>query len=74
MVNNLPARTGDWVQSLGQEDPLEEGMANKKQVNLVLGNGDQGKGRGYNIVIKNSTIMHNFSTEKIFAVVSYGLN
>ena len=25
----------------------------KKQVNLELGNGDQGKGRGYNIVIKN---------------------
>ena len=30
MVKNLPASAGDlemWVQSLGQEDPLEEGMA-----------------------------------------------
>ena len=30
MVNNLPANAGDIetrVQSLGQEDPLEEGMA-----------------------------------------------
>ena len=29
MVKNLPASEGDietWVQSLGQEDPLEEGM------------------------------------------------
>ena len=27
MVKNLPAMQGTWVRSLGQEDPLEEGMA-----------------------------------------------
>ena len=27
MVKNLPAMQDTWVQSLGQEDPLEEGMA-----------------------------------------------
>ena len=27
MVKNLPARWETWVQSLGWEDPLEEGMA-----------------------------------------------
>ena len=27
MVKNLPAIQETWVQSLGQEDPLEEGMA-----------------------------------------------
>ena len=27
MVKNLPARQETWVQSLGQEDPLEKGMA-----------------------------------------------
>ena len=27
MVNNLPAMKETWVQSLGQEDPLEKGMA-----------------------------------------------
>ena len=27
MVNNLPAMRETWVRSLGQEDPLEEGMA-----------------------------------------------
>ena len=26
-VNNLPAKQETWVQSLGQEDALEEGMA-----------------------------------------------
>ena len=26
-VKNLPAMLETWVQSLGQEDPLEEGMA-----------------------------------------------
>ena len=27
MVENLPATQETWVQSLGQEDPLENGMA-----------------------------------------------
>ena len=27
MVKNLPAIQETWVQSLGQEDPLEKGMA-----------------------------------------------
>ena len=27
MVKNLPAKWETWVQSLGWEDPLEEGMA-----------------------------------------------
>jgi len=27
-VKNLPAMQETWVQSLGQEDPLEKGMAN----------------------------------------------
>jgi len=27
MVNNLPAKWEVWVWSLGQEDPLEKGMA-----------------------------------------------
>ena len=27
MVKNLPALRETWVRSLGQEDPLEEGMA-----------------------------------------------
>ena len=26
MIKNLPARKEIWVRSLGQEDPLEEGM------------------------------------------------
>ena len=27
MVKNLPAMQVTWIRSLGQEDPLEEGMA-----------------------------------------------
>ena len=27
MVKKLPAKQETWVQSLGQEDPLEKGMA-----------------------------------------------
>ena len=27
MVKNLPAMQETWIQSLGQEDPLEKGMA-----------------------------------------------
>ena len=32
LVRNLPAMQETWVQSLGQEDPLEEGMATHSSV------------------------------------------
>ena len=32
MVYNLPARWETWVPSLGQEDPLEEGMATHSSI------------------------------------------
>ena len=32
MVKHLPAMSKTWVQSLGQEDPLEEGMATHSSV------------------------------------------
>ena len=31
-VKNLPAMQETWVQSLGQEDPLEKGMANPSSI------------------------------------------
>ena len=31
-VKNLPANAGDWVQSLGREDPLEKGMAIRSSI------------------------------------------
>ena len=32
MVKNLPATQETWVQSLGQEDPLEKGVATHSSV------------------------------------------
>ena len=32
MVKNLPAMQKTWVQSLGQEDPLEKKMANHSSI------------------------------------------
>ena len=32
MVKNLPAMQAIWVQSLGQEDPLEKGMATHSSI------------------------------------------
>ena len=32
MVKNLPAKQETWVQSLGQEDPLQEGMATHSSI------------------------------------------
>ena len=32
MVKNLPALWETWVQSLGQEDPLEKGMATHSSI------------------------------------------
>ena len=32
MVKNLPATQETWVQSLGQEDPLQKGMATHSSI------------------------------------------
>ena len=32
IVNNLPAMQEMWVQSLGEEDPLEKGMTNPSSI------------------------------------------
>ena len=32
MVKNLPAMRETWVQSLGREDPLQEGMATDSSI------------------------------------------
>ena len=32
MVKSLPATQETWVQSLGQEDPLDEGMATHSSI------------------------------------------
>ena len=32
MVENLPAVWKTWVRSLGQEDPLEKGMATRSSI------------------------------------------
>ena len=32
MVKKLPAKQETWVQSLGQEDPLEKGMATHSSI------------------------------------------
>ena len=32
MVKNLPARQAAWVRSLGQEDPMEKGMATHSSI------------------------------------------
>ena len=32
MVKNLPTMQETWVRSLGQEDPLEEGMATRSSI------------------------------------------
>ena len=36
MVKNLPAMQETWVQSLGWEDPLEEGMATHSSILAIF--------------------------------------
>ena len=38
MIKNLPAMQETWVQSLGREDPLEEGMATRSRTEEPAGN------------------------------------
>ena len=42
MVKNLHVMQETWVQSLGQEDPLEEGMANPNQHSCLENSMDNG--------------------------------
>ena len=42
-VKNLPAMQETWVQSLGWEDPLEEGMASHSRSLLGFPGGSDGK-------------------------------
>ena len=42
IVKNLPAMQETWVQSLGQEDPLEEGMATTPFSDLENPHGQKG--------------------------------
>ena len=42
MVKNPPAMRETWVQSLGGEDPLEEGMANEHQYSCLENPMDRG--------------------------------
>ena len=46
MVKNLPAMLETWVQSLGWEDPLEDGMATHSKALLKNPHG-QGSLAGY---------------------------
>ena len=45
MVKNLPAMQETWVRSLGQEDPLERGMATHPSVKSRLIGKDPNTGK-----------------------------
>jgi len=45
MVKNLPAVQETWVQTLGQEDPLEKEMANPLQYSCLESPMDRGAWR-----------------------------
>ena len=47
MVKNLPATRETQVQSLGQEDPLEKGMATHASILALENPTDRGAWRGY---------------------------
>ena len=41
MVKNLPGMQKTWVQSLGQEEPLEKGMATHSSIAYLRGKGKE---------------------------------
>ena len=42
IVKNLPAMQETWVQSLGQEDPLDKGMATHYSISCLENSMDRG--------------------------------
>ena len=55
-VKNLPAMQETWIQSLGQEDPLEKGMATQSSI-LVWRTHGQKPGRLQTMVLQR--VSHN---------------
>ena len=59
MVKNLPAMQETWVQSLGQEDPLEEDMATHSVVLPGKSHGQRSMMATVPAVAKNQTQLSN---------------
>ena len=55
MVKNLPAMQETWIQSLGQKDPLEKGMATHSRI--LAWRSPMGRVHG---IAKNRTRLSNF--------------
>ena len=63
MVKNLPAMQETWVLSLGQEDPLEEGMATNSSILAWRIPRDRGTQRAsIRGIVKSWTQLTNFHT------------
>ena len=55
MAKNLPAMQETWVQSLGEEDALEEGMAIHSKCTCLENSMDRGVGYTAHWVTKSQT-------------------
>ena len=55
MVKNLPAMQETWVQSLGQEDPLEKGMATHSNILAWRIPGTEEPGRSQSVGLQSQT-------------------
>ena len=71
MVRNLPARQETWVQSLGQEDPLERGMVTHPSVLAAESHGQRSlvgyrpwRCKESNMTERRTTEMNLFTEQK----------
>ena len=71
MIKNLPAMQGTWVWSLGQEDPLEEGMAAHSSIvtRKIPRTGEPGRLQSMGL----QRVWHDWATHNFqFHIVSQG--
>ena len=76
MVKHLPAMQETWVRSLGQEDPLEKGMATHSSILALRSPWTEEPGRLQSMGLQR--VRHNLVTEQqqqeCFGFQSYALH
>ena len=68
---NLPAMQETWAQSLGQEDPLEKGMATHSSILAWRTQWTEEPGRLYEVTKSQTRVTHTLAFFILFCSSSY---
>ena len=73
-VKNLPTMWETWVRSLGQEDPLEKGMATHSSILAWRMLWPEKPGELWSIGLQSRTLLKQLSIRALFQLLSWQLS